>query len=194
MTKEGWNKVKCSWRQYFNFVGKKRGGAWKRIYCPLSAGRTRTSFGKMFCTGLYLSHTFEKYKKPNIWLKCCSSIAKQSAHCMWNPCTIFKIGFFSHQNSANSCEAEIWASNRNYYESPLGVLVLLPPGLCNSRHHQKWGKCPYLYVRSKVYENISNFGSGCASPAFLFLLSVVVHKLLNEWRRWQGGARARLPV
>ena len=48
----------------------------------------------------------------------------------------------------------------------------LPPGLCNLRHHQKWGKFPYLYVRSKVYENISNFGSGCASPAFLVLLFI----------------------
>jgi len=76
---------------------------------------------------------------------------------------------------------------------PFRVLVLLPPGLCNLRHHQKWGKFPYLYVRSKVYENISNFGSGCASPAFWFLLSIVVHKLLKQWYHSHRGALTGLP-
>ena len=50
---------------------------------------------------------------------------------------------------------------------PFRVLVLLPTGLCNLRYHQKWGKLPFMYVRSKVYENISQYGSGCG-PLHLF--------------------------
>jgi len=79
-------------------------------------------------------------------------------HQQVHPCTEHISGY--SVSSPKMFEApQVQEVHTRELQVPFRVLVLLSPGFCNLRHHQKWGKFPYLYVRSKVYENISNFGN-----------------------------------
>jgi len=100
------------------------------------------------------------------------------------------------QHHAHSCmciQASIDFYSILWLQVPFRVLVFFTPWSLQFKAPSKVREISLFVCQIKSVWNISNFGSGCASPAFWFLLRIVVHKLLKQWCHSHRGALTGLP-